>query len=50
MHKLIYTDNMKDAIIKPIYKNNNIKLITNYLPIYLLPQIINYQIVFIQLI
>ena len=30
---------MKDAIIKPIYKNNNNKLITNYRPISLLPQI-----------
>ena len=30
---------MKDAIIKPIYKNNNIHLITNYRPISLLPQI-----------
>ena len=30
---------MKDAIIKPIYKNNNIQLITNYRPISLLPQI-----------
>ena len=37
--KLIYPDNMKDAIIKPIYKNNNIQLITNYRPISLLPQI-----------
>ena len=30
---------MKDAIIKPIYKNNNNKLITHYRPISLLPQI-----------
>ena len=30
---------MKDAIIKLIYKNNNNKLITNYRPIPLLPQI-----------
>ena len=30
---------MKDTIIKPIYKNNNIQLITNYRPISLLPQI-----------
>ena len=30
---------MKDAIIKPIYKNNNIQLITNYRPISLLPKI-----------
>ena len=37
--KSIYPNNMKDAIIKPIYKNNNNKLITNYRPIYLLPQI-----------
>ena len=37
--KSIYPDNMKDAIIKPIYKNNNIQLITNYRPISLLPQI-----------
>ena len=28
--KAIYPDNMKDAIIKPIYKNNNIQLINNY--------------------
>ena len=32
-NKSIYPDNMKDAIIKPIYKNNNIQLITNYIPI-----------------
>ena len=37
--KSIYPDNMKDAIIKPIYKNNNIQLITNYRPISLIPQI-----------
>ena len=37
--KSIYPDNMKDAIIKPIYKNNNIQLITNYRSISLLPQI-----------
>ena len=37
--KSIYPDKMKDAIIKPIYKNNNNKLITNYRPISLLPQI-----------
>ena len=37
--KSIYPDNMKDAIIKPIYKNNNIHLIINYRPISLLPQI-----------
>ena len=30
---------MKDAIIKPIYKNNNSQLITNYRPISLLPHI-----------
>ena len=30
---------MKDVIIKKIYKNNNTKLITNYRPISLLPQI-----------
>ena len=34
---------MKDAIIKPIYKNNNNKLIKNYRPIsyyhFILPQI-----------
>ena len=33
--KSIYQDNMKDAIIKPIIKI----IITNYRPIYLLPQI-----------
>ena len=38
--KSIYPDNMKEAIIKPIYKNNSDKLITNYRPISLLPQII----------
>ena len=56
--KSIYPDNMKDAIIKPIYKNNNIQLITNYRPISLLPQvkyskksyIIDYQIVYIKII
>ena len=37
--KSIYPDNMKDTIIKPIYKNNNKKLIKNYRPIYLLPHI-----------
>ena len=37
--KSIYPDNMKDTIIKPIYKNNNNKLIINYRPISLLPQI-----------
>ena len=37
--KSIYPYNMKDGIIKPIYKNNNNKLITNYRPISLLPQI-----------
>ena len=37
--KSIYPDNMKDAIIKPIYKYNINKLITNYIPIYLLPHI-----------
>ena len=30
---------MIDAIIKPIYKNNNNQLIINYRPISLLPQI-----------
>ena len=35
-------DNIKDAIIKPIYKNNNSQLITHYIPIYLLPQISKY--------
>ena len=38
--KSIYPDNMKYEIIKPIYKNNNNQLITNYRPIYFLPQII----------
>ena len=28
--KSIYPDNMIDVIIKPIYKNNNIQLLTNY--------------------
>ena len=37
--KSIYPDNMKDAIIKPIYKNNNIQIITNYRPMSLLLQI-----------
>ena len=37
--KCIYPVNMKNAIIKPIYRNNNIQLITNYRPISLLPQI-----------
>ena len=36
-YKSIYLDNMKNAIIKPIYKNNNIQFITNYRPISLLP-------------
>ena len=37
--KYIYPDNMKDSIIKSIYKNNNNQLITNYRPISLLPKI-----------
>ena len=37
--KSIYPDNMKDAIIEPMYTNNNNKLITNYRPISLLPKI-----------
>ena len=35
--KSIYPDNMKDAVIKPIYINNKIQLITNYISIPLLP-------------
>ena len=34
--KSIYPDNMKDSIIKPIYKNNNNQLITHYIIISLL--------------
>ena len=61
INKSIYPDNMKNAIIKQIYKNINIQLITNYRPISLLPQIsiifekiihrlIDYQILYIKII